>query len=47
VLELNTSACAFYEAFGFVSDGVTKIDLSSRDGLVARRYRIALSAAST
>lgn len=47
VLELNTSACAFYEAFGFESDGVTKIDLSSRDRLVARRYRIALSVGST
>lgn len=42
VLEINTPACAFYEAFGFEADGVTKIDMSSRDALVARRYRIDL-----
>lgn len=43
VLEVNTPACAFYEAFGFRFDGVTKIDMSSRDGLVARRYRLDLA----
>lgn len=42
VLEVNKRACAFYEAFGFEPDGVTKIDMSSRDALVARRYRISL-----
>lgn len=42
VLEVNTPACSFYEAFGFESDGVTKIDMSSKDGLIARRYRIDL-----
>jgi ribosomal protein S18 acetylase RimI-like enzyme len=46
VLEINTPACAFYEAFGFESDGVTKIDMSSRDGLIARRYRIDLGGAA-
>jgi ribosomal protein S18 acetylase RimI-like enzyme len=43
VLEINTPACAFYEAFGFERDGVTKIDMSSRDGLIARRYRMDLT----
>lgn len=43
VLELNEEARAFYRAFGFLDDGVTKLD----DGpipapLTARRYRLAL-----
>jgi ribosomal protein S18 acetylase RimI-like enzyme len=43
VLELNEAARCFYDAFGFLDDGVTKLD----DGpipapLTARRYRLAL-----
>jgi ribosomal protein S18 acetylase RimI-like enzyme len=43
VLEINTRARAFYLAFGFTADEVTKVDVGSTEQLLARRYRIDLS----
>lgn len=43
VLEINTEARAFYEAFGFRPDGGRKVDEGSAEGLMADRYRIGLS----
>lgn len=42
VLDLNTQARGFYEAFGFVPDGRSKVDEATSESLVAHRYRIAL-----
>ena len=42
VLEVNTRAHSFYSAFGFLSDGATKVVEDSSKGLVARRYQILL-----
>jgi GNAT superfamily N-acetyltransferase len=44
VLEMNDDARRFYEIFGFAEDGTTKVDEGTRERLVARRYRIALTA---
>lgn len=40
VLEINTRARAFYEAFGFGPDGGRKVDAGTTEGLMADRYRI-------
>jgi ribosomal protein S18 acetylase RimI-like enzyme len=42
VLEMNVDARRFYERFGFVEDGATKVDEGTRERLRACRYRIAL-----
>jgi ribosomal protein S18 acetylase RimI-like enzyme len=43
VLEINDRARRFYEAFGFVRDGKTKVDEMTTEGLVAQRYRVRLT----
>lgn len=43
VLEMNRRARDFYETFGFVSDGATKVDELTTERLVALRYRIDLT----
>jgi ribosomal protein S18 acetylase RimI-like enzyme len=45
VLDMNTQATGFYEAFGFAADGASKVDEATSESLVAHRYRIALGAA--
>lgn len=42
VLEMNRRARDFYETFGFVADGATKVDELTTEKLVALRYRIDL-----
>lgn len=42
VLEMNTQARGFYEAFGFLPDGHSKVDEATSESLVAHRYRIVL-----
>lgn len=42
VLELNTRARAFYDAFGFHPDGATQVDEDTTERLVANRYRLTL-----
>ena len=44
VVEMNTQARDFYEAFGFVAEDVTEVDEGTTEKLVARRYRMALEA---
>jgi len=43
---MNSGARAFYEAFGFSSDGTKKVDEMTKEGLVAQRYRIHLGEAA-
>lgn len=43
VLDINEQARGFYEAYGFVADGHSKIDEATSESLVAYRYRITLS----
>ncbi len=44
VVEVNTRAQRFYDAFGFVADGASQVDEDTTERLVARRYRLSLGA---
>lgn len=46
VLDMNTQATGFYEAFGFAPDGSSKVDEATSESLVAHRYRISLAGAA-